>query len=153
MAHVRHIVVSVQIPTPIFIEQILHPPANDLDRLFVSDAQVLAERAAPDRQRFGLVRLSRRKTIFGYAENQVRVGREAKPNVALARAADAGKIAIRIERISNDLEVQVRRPSAVFAGRADAADHFAFRYWAAHAQAFERIRAEMAIERVELMAA
>src|SRR5262245_4568032 len=153
MAHVRHIVVSVQITTSLFIEQILHPAAHDLDRLFVSDAQVLAERAAPDRQRFGLVRLPRWKTVFGYAENQVRVGREATPNVALAREADAGKIAIGIERISNDLEVQVRRPSAVFTGRAEAGDLFAFRYGAAHAQPFERLRAQVAIEREEGLAA
>src|SRR5262245_49142767 len=104
MAHVRHVVVSVQIAAALFIEQILHPPANDLDRLSVRDAQVLAERPASGRQRFSLVRLPRRKTAFGYAENQIRVWREPMPNVALARAADARKITIGIEQISDDLK-------------------------------------------------
>src|SRR5262245_24657802 len=99
------------------------------------------------RQRFGLVRLSRRKTIFGYAENQVRIGREAAPNLALARPADAGEIAIGIEQIGDDLEVQVRRPSAVFDGRTEAGDLFAFRYGAAYAQTFQRLRDKVAVGR------
>src|SRR5262245_36140697 len=137
MADVRNVVVSVQIAAALFIEHVLHPPANDLHRFSVRDAQVLAETSMTGRHRFGLVRLSRRKMVFGYAENQVRIRRETAPNLALARAADAGKIAIGIERIGDDLEVQMRRPSAVFAGRAEACDLFALRYRAAYAQSFE----------------
>jgi hypothetical protein len=79
--------------------------------------------------------------------------REAAPNVAPARVTDARKIAIGIEQISDDLEVQMRRPSAVFAGRAEAGDLFALRYCLAYAQTFELLRAQMAIERIERVAA
>src|SRR5262245_31622172 len=149
VAYVRHVVVSVQIPPALFVEQILHPPSNDLDRLSVCDAQVLADVFATSRERFSFVRSPRRKTVFRYAENQIRVRRKAPPDVALARAADAGKIAIPTEQVGDDLKVQVRRPPAIFTGRAQARDLFAFRGRLAGAQAFERFRAQMAVERVE----
>src|SRR5262249_34755083 len=145
VAYVRHVIVSVQVPPALLVEQILHPPANDLDRLPVCDAQVLADALVTIRERFGFARLPLRKTIFRYAENQIRVRRETAPDVALARAADAREIAIRTEQVGDDLKVQVRRPSAIFAGRAQARDHIAFRDRLAGAQAFERFRAQMAV--------
>src|SRR5262245_31862664 len=114
MAHVRHVVVRVQITAALFVEEILRPAANELDRLTVRDAQIPAERPPPSRKRFGLARRARRKQIYGYAENQVRIGRQTPPDVTLAGAADSGKIAIGVEQISDDLKMQVRRPSAVF---------------------------------------
>src|SRR5262249_38594794 len=149
VAYVRHVVVSVQISPALFVEQILHPPSNDLDRLSVCDAQVLADVFATGRERFSFVRSPRRKTIFRYSENQIRVPRKAPPHVALARAADAGTTTtLRAQAYYKVCAHDVHR-SAIFTGRAQARDLFAFGDRLAGAQAFERFRAQMAVERIE----
>jgi hypothetical protein len=91
----------------------------------------------------------RGKAVGRNAENQVRVRRKAFPDRALAGIRHAGEIAIQLEQIGDNLEMQMRRPVAIVRRRANAANLLAARYGLASMAAFERIFAQVAVEREE----
>ena len=147
--HDRHIVVNVEKRSPTFVVQILHPATHKLERPRIGDAQVTADPCPAGGECLGLRWLGCGEALGGNAEDQIWIRREARPDRALAGIGHAGEIAIQVEQVSDDLEVQMWRPIAIDRRRANAADLFAARHRLAGAAAFERILAEVAVEREE----
>ena len=137
MPHMRHIVVGVQIAPPGFIVKVLHPAAHNLQRLAVTDADIPASVAAARSQQC-LRGMRSRAGCCRHCRNskyQVRVGRDAAPNFALAGQRTAIEVAGNVEHVGDDLEVHMRPPVAVDGRGANPADARAARDGLANAQA------------------
>ena len=147
MPDVRDVVVRVYEPAPVIIEQILCRAADDLHRIAIGDAEIPAE-ALPSRgKRRGLRWPGRRLRFHGNAEQPRRIGTERKPEIALRRTRHARIVCAEVEQVGHHLKVEMRRPSAVYVGRAELRDPFALRYPAARVHAVERIHAQVAVDR------
>ena len=62
------------------------------------------------------------KSASGNAHEEIRIGREAAPDRALAGRRHAGEVATEAEQVGDDLEMQMRRPAAIHGGRAERGD-------------------------------
>jgi hypothetical protein len=131
------------------IEEVLAPAALDLERLAVREPHARSEPRAPGRQRLLRGGPSGREALGGHARNQVGVGRERQPDVALGSARDPGEVAIEAEQVGDDLQVQVRRPPAVLEGLAEGANALTGRDGLPRAEICNRRGGEVAVERVE----
>ena len=60
-----------------------------------------------------------RKKLHGNTHDEVRIGTQAQPDIALARKRHTGEIAHAVEQVGDDLQVQVRWPAAINEGAAN----------------------------------
>jgi hypothetical protein len=148
MADEWDIIVDVEEGTTGVVEEILLPAANDFERVRVRDAEIFAEQGAASGEGFferGWRKLSGRNT-----QDQIRVGRESEPDRTLGGKRDTGKICRVIEKIENDLEVEMSRPAAVFVGVADVCKDFASGDALASFERRERRRGKVTVKGEEL---
>src|SRR5207247_8532427 len=96
--------------------------------------------------------LARRETIGPDPQQQMWIGIETPPDRALAGVSNAGEIRAAIQQVHNDLEMDVRRPVAIFLRRADAANALAARELLADAEPNERVPRQVAIQGEKLCA-
>ena len=89
------------------------------------------------------------KRLRRNAEDQIRVGRETAPDFALAGRRHAGKVAVEIEQVGDELEVQMRRPPAVDLRRANCPQPFASGNGLADAQTRQRLGTQVTVQSVE----
>src|SRR5262245_8002791 len=115
-------------------------------------AQVAANPRAPLAQRGSLGRLGRREALGRNTQDRVWVGRQALPDLALAGQPHTREVAPQVEQVEDDLEVQVRRPVAVVRRRTNRADPLPARHRLPDPEAVERVKAQMAVQRVEWLA-
>ena len=85
----------------------------------------------------------------GNAEDEIGVGRQAEPDGTLGGKGDAGKIGGAIEKVEDDLKMEMRRPAAIFASVADVRKDFATGNALTNFQRRKRRSGEMAIESEE----
>ena len=149
VAHVRDIVDAIEIGLSVFIVQVMHESARDLQRLPVGQAQRRIERRAPTSYELGAPGLFRRLQREGQAQDAVGVGRKRCPKLALARRADAGEIVGVAQQVYDDLKMQMRRPIAVSRIVADMRQQVARFDALPDLPALKRPRRQMRVERVE----
>ncbi len=138
VADKRNVVVDVEEGAAGVVVKILAPASNDLERMAVGNAEIPAEELLSGGERGVERRLERRETIFGNAQNEIGIGREAGEEIALGGKGNARKIGGEVEKIENDLEVKMGRPAAVFGSSADAGEKLAAGDAVANAQWGER---------------
>src|SRR5947207_2818994 len=90
-----------------------------------------------------------RESLPRNSQDEIRVGREAKPNLPLTGADYSGKIPAKVQKIGDELKVQVWCPSAIHLGRADGCQALALCKTFTDAQSFQGFQAEVAIESKE----
>ena len=123
----RNVIVDVQKSATGVIEKILPPAANDFQWMAVRDAEIFAQQRAACRERLVKRGSGRWKMAGGNAEDEVGIGRKAEPDRTLGGEGHAGKIGGAIEKVENNLKMQMRRPAAIFARVADVREDFATR--------------------------
>jgi len=147
MTHQRNVVVAVEKRPSRFIVKILPPAPHDVHRPVIAHAEILAKkRAARRRQRLGRPG-GTRKPILRNADQAVRIRRKSEPFLALARVRDAWKTGSEIQKIRDDLEMQMRRPVAIRRRRSDLADSLPLGHRAADFEAVEGIERKMPVQR------
>ena len=85
----------------------------------------------------------------GNTQNEVGIGREREPDGALARRADPVEVAVPVQHVRDDLEVDVGRPVTVAGRRADRADALSARDRRPGRKRPDRVGRQVAVERVE----
>src|ERR1700722_12434159 len=125
----------------------LLPPAHNLQRSAIRDAEIPTQYALPIRQRVRDIFFIRDDAVRRDTQQQIRIRRKISPNSAFSSERDAGKIRAAIEQIRNHLKMQMRRPSTVFRHRSDAADTFTLRDRLANLQFSQRLTRQMALQR------
>ncbi len=64
------------------------------------------------------------KTISGNPDEKIRIGREAGPDCALGSEGDAREIGVEVEQVEDELEMEMRRPTAIFMDGAEGGEFF-----------------------------
>src|SRR5262249_3896805 len=137
VSNVRHIVVRVDVRSPRLVEQVLHPASHDVEGMRgVRELDVGAEKALTGAQQ-GSRRRSLSQTFRWNAENQVRIGTQTEPGLALTCRRDTIEVAGHVEQVRDDLKVEMWPPVAVYRRRPDGADLLTGRHAPAHDNAFE----------------
>ena len=139
--HMRPVATAVEISLPLLIKEMRSEPPDDLQRVFVGNAEVGSQVLASEREEFflapapscgkahsgGTVRLCGPRVLAetaggslgglgfrdGNSENEVGIRRECFPDLPLGRTANPGKVAFPAQGVGDDLEVEVRSPVAV----------------------------------------
>ena len=117
--HVAHVVDRVKVGATVLIVQVLHPAAHNLERLAIRDTERWADMLRPHFTNLLTVALVGRKKLHGNTHDEVRIGTQAQPDIALARKRHTGEIAYAVEQVGDDLQVQVRWPAAINEGAAN----------------------------------
>ena len=146
---VADVVDEVEVGPPVLVVEVGAGAADDLQRLPVGQAEHRRDRGAPRREQ----RLAGARRVGAdaarQAQQQVRVGADRLPQVALGERADAVRVAAAAEVRGEDLQVQVRRPAAVLGLVAEPADLLPAPQRGARIQALRARPREVAVERVE----
>ena len=132
MANEGDVIINVEVSSAIFVVEILAPTANDFQGTLIRDAEIGAEEILSRRKRFVWTECDWRKTMFGDSYDQIWIGRQRGEDVALRRKSDTRKIGGEIEKIKNDLKMEVRGPATIFGGVANAGERLATRYGIAY---------------------
>ncbi len=93
-----------------------------------------------------------REALGGHARDEIRIGAERAPHRALRGQRDAGEVGAEAQDIGDELEVQMRRPSAVHCGRTERRDLVARAHRASDLEIIERLPAQVSVQREELRA-
>src|SRR6266498_5590361 len=90
MPHMGHVVVCVRVLSPFIVIEILHPAADDLDRVFVGNTQIATEKSFTCGQCVGFVGNRRESTgETKGCRGQTRVNRcESRQTVSYRSLAD-----------------------------------------------------------------
>ncbi len=107
------VVDAIQISPPIFVVEVLHPAAHDLERVTVRDAEGFADMLRPQAADVLAAQTIAGKILGGHANDEVGIGTQAEPDLALAGARHAWEFAFFIEQVGDDLEMEMRRPVAI----------------------------------------
>lgn len=86
------------------------------------------------------------KAIGGNANHKIWVGGEAGPDFALRGKGDAGEIGVEVEQVEDELEVEVRRPAAIFLHGAEGGEFFSAGDGLADLQLLQSCDREVAVE-------
>ena len=153
VADVRDVVDHVEKRPARLVEEVRARAAHDLEGRAVREREIGAEKA-PTRveQAGGAIPIRRRAEIGPReidAQQRARVRRERPPDLSLARRADAVELAVPVQHVRHDLEVDVRRPVAVSGRRADRAHALPPRDLLARRQRLEAVGGQVAVQRVE----
>ena len=89
------------------------------------------------------------KALGGHAGEQVGIGRERGPDGALRGGGHAGKVAVQVQRIDDELQVEVGRPAAVDRRGAQRGDLLSGGDGLADGDHGERFAAQVTVEREE----
>ena len=146
VAHERDVVVRVEVGAPGLVVEVLRPAAHDLERPAVRDREVAPEEAPSRGQRLRGGLFLGREAIRGDAQQEVGVGRQARPQLPLAGQGDPGKVRVPLEQVEDHLEVEVGRPVAVRGRRAHPRDGLARLDAPADREGGERVLGQVAVE-------
>ena len=135
-------------PARLVVEEGARAP-DDLERRAVGERERRAEAAPALGADAGGVLGGRPERRAGNAQDEVGIGREREPDRALARRADPVEVAVPVQHVRDDLEVDVGRPVAVAGRRADRADALSARDRRPGRQRPDRVGRQVAVERVE----
>ena len=113
VADVTHVVRGVEKFAAQVVVHVLHPSLDDFEGFLVRHTQGLAQvNLSGLEYRLGTSPAVRLNQV-GDPQDQVRIRTKTEPHCALPRGAGARKISGIIEKVRNDLDVQMRRPMAV----------------------------------------
>ncbi len=90
----------------------------------------------------------RGKCFRGNLRNQVRVGTQAQPDVTLAGPRHAGKLALSVEQVGDELKMHVWRPAAVDLVTANFGKRRSLRNRLTRVEASERVLAQVTVKGV-----
>ena len=147
-----NIVVDIEERAAGVVEEILFPAANDFQRMAVGDAEISAEEGAASGKGSVERRSGRRKMAGRNAYDEIGIGRQTEPDGALGGESYTGKIRGTIEKVENDLKMNMRRPAAIFPGVADVSKNLATGDVLANFQRRKRSGGEMAVKSEEVEA-
>ena len=122
---------------------------RDRQRRPVREGERRAEAAAPLDVQRGRVGSDGGEALRGDAQDEIGVGAERGPRLARAGRRDARKLAVAVEHVRDDLEVNVRRPVAVARRGAHGSDPRALRDGSPRGNAVDGFRREVTVQRVE----
>src|SRR5580658_2889472 len=91
MADQRNVIVNVEKGAASVVVKVLHPAADNFQRLLIGNAEIFSEEFTAGRKSFCGVRLLPGETPGGNAEQQIGIGRERSPHGALRRRSHTGK--------------------------------------------------------------
>ena len=114
MANKGDVVVHIEIGAAGFVVEILTPASNDFRRMVVGNAEIGTEKFLADREGGFRRNFRGRKTLGGNAENEIGIRGNTGENIALRGESHTGKIGGLIEKIQNDLEMEMGSPAAIF---------------------------------------
>ena len=147
--HEGHVVVDVEEGAAGLVVEEGPEAAHDLEGPAVREAQAGAQPLAAGGQGGRGLRGRGGEALLGNAQDQVGIGREGLPDLALRGAGHAGEVAAQVEQVEDDLEVHVGRPVAVRGRRPHPADLLAGVHALAHGEAREGVLAQVTVEREE----
>ena len=150
VADVRHVVVGVDEAAPLVVEQVLLPSTNDTHGPLVARANARSHEHRPLGRQCRGRHLGQRKAPFGNPDEQIGIWTYQCPPLPQDWRSDAWEIGAQPHQVRDDLDVQVRRPSAVYLGSPQRRHTSAPRDRLADRQSNERVPAQMPIEREEL---
>src|SRR6185503_10486184 len=99
----------IQIGAAFIVVEILPVSLHYVQRSSVGSAQRGADVLAPAFQDLLRAKTRGREAVFRDSKNQIRIGADAQPDLALARGGDPRKISLHAEHIGNDLKMKMRR--------------------------------------------
>jgi hypothetical protein len=149
VTHEGNVIVDVQESAAGVIEQILTPATNDFERVSVGDSEIFSEEGAARGESFVERGRGLRKIGSGNAEDEIGIGRKTQPDGTLGGKGNTGKIGGAIEKVENDLEMEMRRPAAIFSGVANVREDFAAGDALAGLERGESSSGKVAVEREE----
>ena len=114
MANKGDVVVHVEISAAGFVVEVLTPAPNNFKWVVVGNAEIGTEKFLAAREGGFRRNFRGRKTLGGNAENEIGIRGNTGENIALRGESHTGKIGGLIERIQNDLEMEMGSPAAVF---------------------------------------
>ncbi len=150
--HKGHIVVHVEESASCVVIQILHPRANNFERTFIRNAEVSSQQRPALFQSFVEIRFFCWKALRRNPQQEIRIWGKARPHRTLRRVGHAGKIRAKIQQIENDLEMKMRRPTAVFRGCSHAGKFLTVPDVLTGFESVERLRGQMSVEREKFRA-
>jgi len=114
MANKGDVVVHIEIGAAGFVVEILTPASNDFRRMVVGNAEIGTEKVFAAREGGFRRNFRGRKALGGNAENEIGIRGNTGENIALRGESHTGKIGGLIEKIQNDLEMEMGSPAAIF---------------------------------------
>ena len=149
VAHMRHVVIGIQIGPPPFIKQMMPPTAQQHHRVVIGKFQIAAEMLTAHPRDLGLIGRLPRHMVIRQVQKCRRIGADRLPQVKLIRVCHAGPIGAHTCQRIGQLKVQMRRPAAVAIRRAEPGKDRARRDLLPLFQCGNAVRVKMAVERVE----
>jgi hypothetical protein len=146
------VIVDVEEGAANVVEQVLAPAADDFERKAVGDAEIFAEEGAARGQCFVQGRRGLRQASIRNAKDEIGIRREAGPDETFRGEGNARKIGGAIEKVENDLKVEMRGPAAIFSCVADVCEDFATGNALVALEGRESFGGQMAVEGEEVEA-
>ena len=149
VADVGDVVDHIEIGAAGVVVQILADATHNFERFGVGDREHFAQSLLALGNEFGVAGEWGGEAAWGDAAEQVGVGVEAEPDIALTGEGHAGVVNAHVEEVCDELEVEMGGPVAVDGVVAHPGDWLPLLNVHAHAEVVEGTEAEVAVEGVE----